>query len=120
MRLTGLIFLILAVAPVCGVQAQLAQEDESRIYAQRKQVNQFFRRFNGEEDEKGERYYPRDLLYRSPKLRCKYPGIIFDASNTGISNDLKVEFAKDVLDKEEPVILDFHGGNWFSEVHTTF
>jgi hypothetical protein len=120
MKLKGLIFLILAVAPVCGVQAQLAKEDESRLYAQTKQVNQFFRRFNGEEDEKGERYYPRDRLYRSPKLRRKYLGILFDASNTGISNELKVEFAKDVLDKDEPVILDFHGGNWFSEVHTTF
>lgn len=120
MRLRGLIFLLIAAAPVCRVQAQLAKEDESRLYAQTKQVNQFFRRFNGEEDEKGERYYPRDRLYRSPKLRRKYLGILFDASNSGISNDLKVEFAKDVLDKDEPVILDFHGGNWFSEVHTTF
>src|SRR5690606_28201182 len=108
MRIAGLIFLILTVAPVCGVQAQLAKEDESRLYAQTKQVNQFFRRFNGEEDEKGERYYPRDRLYRSPKLRRKYLGILFDASNTGISSELKVEFAKDVLDKDEPVILDFH------------
>jgi hypothetical protein len=83
-------------------------------------VNQFFRRFNGEEDEKGERYYPRDKQYRSEKLRRKYIGILFDDSNTGISGDLKVQFAKDVLDKTKPVILDFHGGNWFSEVHTTF
>lgn len=120
MRGVALIFLLLAAAPVCHVQAQLAQEDESRLYAQTKQVNQFFRRFNGEEDEKGERYYPRDRLYRSPKLRRKYLGILFDASNNSISNELKVEFAKDVLDKDEPVILDFHGGNWFSEVHTTF
>ena len=30
--------------------------DESALYAQTKQVNQFFRRFNGEEDYKGERY----------------------------------------------------------------
>lgn len=120
MRRVALIFWLLAAAPVCHVQAQLAQEDESRLYAQTKQVNQFFRRFNGEEDEKGERYYPRDRLYRSPKLRRKYLGILFDASNNSISNELKVEFAKDVLDKDEPVILDFHGGNWFSEVHTTF
>jgi hypothetical protein len=94
--------------------------DESKLYAETKQVNQFFRRFNGEEDEKGERYYPKDKLYRSEKLRKKYIGILFDAGNTGISNDLKVEFAKDVLDKSEPSILDFHGGNWFAEVHTTF
>lgn len=105
-----------------SLQAQLVGEmdDESKLYAQNKQVNQFFRRFNGEEDEKGERYYPKDRQYRSEKLRRKYIGILFDASNSGIAQDLKVQFAKDVLDKDKPGILNFHGGNWFSEVHTTF
>ena len=105
-----------------SLQAQLVDEmdDESKLYAENKQVNQFFRRFNGEEDEKGERYYPKDRLYRSEKLRKKYIGILFDASNAGITPDLKVEFTKDVIDKEKPVILNFHGGNWFSEVHTLF
>ena len=105
-----------------SLQAQLVDEmdDESKLYAENKQVNQFFRRFNGEEDEKGERYYPKDRLYRSEKLRKKYIGILFDASNAGISPDLKVEFTKDVINKEKPVILNFHGGNWFSEVHTLF
>jgi hypothetical protein len=105
-----------------SLQAQLVDDmdDESKLYAETKQVNQFFRRFNGEEDEKGERYYPRDKLYRSVKLRKKYLGILFDAGNKNISNDLKVQFANDVLDKAEPALLDFHGGSWFSEVHTTF
>ena len=105
-----------------SLQAQLVDEmdDESKLYAENKQVNQFFRRFNGEEDEKGERYYPKDRLYRSEKLRKKYIGILFDASNAGITPDLKVEFTKDIIDKEKPVILNFHGGNWFSEVHTLF
>ena len=105
-----------------SLQAQLVDEmdDESKLYAENKQVNQFFRRFNGEEDEKGERYYPKDRLYRSEKLRKKYIGILFDASNAGITPALKVEFTKDVIDKEKPVILNFHGGNWFSEVHTLF
>ncbi len=35
-------------------------EDESALYSSTKQVNQFFRRFNGEEDTKGDRYYPED------------------------------------------------------------
>jgi len=105
-----------------SLQAQLVDEmdDESKLYAENKQVNQFFRRFNGEEDEKGERYYPKDRLYRSEKLRKKYIGILFDASNAGIKPDLKVEFTKDVINKDKPVILNFHGGNWFSEVHTLF
>ena len=121
MRSIGLLFFLFFLLSH-GLQAQLVDEmdDESRLYAQNKQVNQFFRRFNGEEDEKGERYYAKDRQYRSEKLRRKYLGILFDASNAGISPDLKVQFAKDVLDKDNPIILNFHGGNWFSEVHTTF
>ena len=117
----GFVFVLL-ITLSNSLQAQLVDEtdDESKLYAQNKQVNQFFRRFNGEEDEKGERYYPKDRQYRSEKLRRKYLGILFDASNAGIAADLKVQFAKDVLDKDSPGILNFHGGNWFSEVHTTF
>ena len=95
-------------------------DDESRLYAESKQVNQFFRRFNGEEDEKGKRYYPGDKLFRTAKLRKKYLGILFDESNSGISSVLKTQFVKEVLDKPESTILDFHGAGWFSEVHTTF
>lgn len=115
--------LLIALLIDCSLSsAQIVgdMDDESRLYAQTKQVNQFFRRFNGEEDEKGERYYPNDKLYRSAKLRRKYLGILFDGSNTGITNDLKTAFARDVLDKAERGILDFHGQNWFSEVQTTF
>lgn len=104
-----------------ALTAQIVDDmDESKLYSQSKQVNQFFRRFNGEESEKGDRYYPRDKQYRSTKLRKKYLGTLFDDSNSGISNSLKVEFAKYVLDKNESSILDFHGNNWFSEVQTTF
>ena len=99
-------------------QAQIVDDDESRLYAESKQVNQFFRRFNGEEDEKGNRYYESDKLYHSSRLRKKYLEILFDESNKGISSSLKNEFSKNVLDK--PGLLDFHGDNWFSEVQTTF
>src|SRR5258708_32703510 len=80
-------------------------EDESRLYAESKQVNQFFRRFNGEEDEKGNRYYPGDKHYRSVKLRKKYLSILFDESNSGLSRSIKREFAENILDKSEGSIL---------------
>jgi len=112
-------FLILTFS--CETRAQLLdKEDESKLYAETKQVNQFFRRFNGEESEKGDRYYPKDKQYRSEKLRKKYIGMLFDASNTNISGDLKVQFAKDVLERTPPAVLEFHGGDWFAEVNTTF
>jgi len=92
--------------------------DESRFYASSKQVNQFFRRFNGEEDEKGNRYYTGDKQFRSAKLRKKYLGILFDESNPGLTLALKTQFAKDVLDK--PELLDFHAPGWFAEVQVAF
>jgi len=112
---------VLLVATSFRLQAQLVDEmDESKLYAQSKQVNQFFRRFNGEENDKGDRYYPGDKLYRSVKLRKKYIGTLFDESNAGMTSDLKVEFARQVLDADQQSILDFHRGDWFSEVSTVF
>jgi hypothetical protein len=103
-------------------QAQLVNEmeDESKLYAESKQVNQFFRRFNGEEDEKGNRYYPGDKHYRNVKLRKKYLSILFDEGNSEFSRSIKKEFAETILDKPEESILNFHGGNWFAEVFTHF
>ena len=33
---------------------------------------------------------------------------------------LKEQFISQVLDKKQPLYLDFHGGNWFAEVTTKF
>jgi hypothetical protein len=120
MRKTVLV--ILAVLPAICSLAQIVgdMDDESKLYAQTKQVNQFFRRFNGEEDEKGNRYFPSDKQYRNAKLRRKYFGVLFDAGNGGIGNDLKTAFVRDVLDKAEPAVLDFHKPGWFSEIQATF
>ena len=116
------ILIILALLPPALSSAQIVgdMDDESKLYAQSKQVNQFFRRFNGEEDEKGNRFFPGDKQYRNLKLRKKYFGVLFDASNTGIGNDMKNAFVRDVLDKAEPDVLDFHKTGWFSELQTTF
>ncbi|MBT1702902.1 hypothetical protein [Chryseosolibacter indicus] len=117
--LLPLIFIVLTLCSTNGYGQMVKDgEDESRLYAQTKQINQFFRRFNGEEDEKGERYYPNNKQYRNVKLRKKYLSILFDENNGGISKDLQVQFAKDVLEKN--LFLNFHGGNWFAEVHTIF
>lgn len=115
-------FLLFTFCLLLSAQAQIVgeMEDESRLYAESKQVNQFFRRFNGEEDEKGNRYYPGDKQYRGDKLRKQYLKILFDESNADINNSLKTEFVKDIIDKPETSILNFHGGNWFAELQTTF
>lgn len=120
MKFFRILTLVIFASSPLAAQIVGEMDDESKLYAQSKQVNQFFRRFNGEEDEKGNRYYPKDRQYRSEKLRRKYLGILFDESNTGITNSLKTEFGKYILEKPESRVLQFHGGNWFSEVSATF
>ncbi|HAH59363.1 MAG: hypothetical protein PHW35_09240 [Lentimicrobiaceae bacterium] len=94
--------------------------DESILYAQTKQVNQFFRRFNGEEDTRGNRYYKDDLQYRNAELRRKYLNVLFDYNNSSITDPMRKAFITDVLNSKQPVILDFHQGQWFAEVATRF
>jgi hypothetical protein len=119
--LKSLLFFIAAIVPAVS-QGQIVSDkiDETKLYAESKQVNQFFRRFNGEEDEKGNRYYQGDKQFRSEKLRRKYLTILFDAANGGMSDALKNEFVKAILSKPDLTILDFHTPNWYSEVQTTF
>ncbi|MTI21051.1 hypothetical protein E1176_08475 [Fulvivirga sp. RKSG066] len=120
MRLVRSLAIITIIHLSFGLQAQLVGEmdDESKLYAETKQVNQFFRRFNGEEDEKGNRYYPKDKRYRQDKLRKKYLEILFDNSNTNLDKAIKKEFVDAVIDR--PAFLDFHKDSWFAEVNTTF
>ena len=94
--------------------------DEGIYYAQTKQVNQFFRRFNGEEDIQGNKLYSGDSTVRDPKLRKKYLPILFDISNFSISQEMKETFINQVLNKKYPVYLNFHGNDWFAEVSASF
>ena len=94
--------------------------DESVFYAQTKQVNQFFRRFNAEEDVSGTRLYPGQNGYRDPKARRRYLNMIFDKDSPLVNTDQKTVFIEDVLNKKAPVFLDFHARDWYCEITTTF
>src|SRR5690606_31321499 len=93
--------------------------DDGRFAASTKQVNQFFRRFNGEESQDGKvRYYPGDKEYRDRELRRRFLGIIFDNETSQIPKDLRNEFLTEVTAENYPRYLNFHKGNWFAEVGT--
>ncbi len=94
--------------------------DESMFYAETKQVNQFFRRFNNEEGPDGVRYYKRDKEYRNPKTREKYLNILFDQKNAALTKDLRDAFKADVLNPDSNLFLNFHSDGWFAEVKTRF
>jgi hypothetical protein len=95
-------------------------EDEEKFYAETKQVNQFFRRFNGEEDEQGNRYYENDKDYRSNSLRKNYLRNLFDFQNTGLDRTLAKDFINTVNDKQNPQFIDFHAPGWFAQVNAEF
>lgn len=90
------------------------------FYAETKQVNQFFRRFNAEEDVRGVKLSTRDSMYHNPELRRKYLSLLFDRENSDISGRLKDAFIHDVTLEGSPKFLDFHGGDWFGEVVVLF
>lgn len=94
--------------------------DESVFYAQTKQVNQFFRRFNAEEDITGKRTYTGDSIFRDVKARRKYLNMLFDNSNYAVTQQEKAEFIDYVMNKKSPVYLDFHARGLFAEVSSTF
>ncbi|MEL6592641.1 MAG: hypothetical protein AAFQ68_21260 [Bacteroidota bacterium] len=114
-------FLLLAMT--MSAQAQRVGDylgDERVLYATTKQVNQFFRRFNGEESPLGERYYPKDSLYRHPPLRREYLEMLFDDGNQDLDGYKRNRFVREVLNGRDPIYLDFHGGEFFAEVKTSF
>ena len=96
------------------------QYDETKLYAETKQVNQFFRRFNGEEDKQGERLYEKDKDFHTYKLRKKYLPQLFNLENDILTDAATEEFISMVLSKEAPIYLDFHGGSWLCELQTIF
>lgn len=96
------------------------KDTEEKLYASNKQMSQFFHRFNGEEDEKGERYYEGDKQYREAGLRKKYLPMLFDTETGYISASLAKEFIQQVTDKKAPLFLDFHDPQWFAEVTVNF
>jgi hypothetical protein len=117
-----LVFLILSLF-ILDIKAQSFNSllgDESILYAQTKQMNQFFRRFNAEENTRGDRYFPGDKDYRNADLRKRYLNILFDNQNASITESLRDQFMTDVLNTKNPSYLDFHGGQWFAEVKTNF
>lgn len=125
MRKLAVIFILfitsIELAPGQGLYSPGSPQDDGRFAASTKQVNQFFRRFNGEESADGtKRYYEDDSNYRNRELRGKFISILFDNETSGIQNNLKTEFMKDVLSEPLPQYLAFHRGEWFAEVATTF
>ena len=101
-----------------GLMGFTAEEEAFR--ASTKQVNQFFRRFNGEEDLKGDKYLPDDKRYRDYKIRREYLPYLIDQSVTNANQGTTDSFIEFVNDRKSPIFLDFHGAGWSAEVNCVF
>lgn len=126
MRFTLITFAILfasiSIVSAQGIGSGGTIKDDGRFAASTKQLNQFFRRFNGEESPQdgNTRYYPGDSLYHNTALRQGFIQILFDNQTSSISKDLKDQFAKNVLSDVYPQYLNFHRPGWYSEVQAEF
>lgn len=96
------------------------QVDESVLYSMNKQVGQFVRRFNMEEDSYGKFLSKDDERYHNNALRAKLLPKMFDTFNPRTSGNLKTYFIDDVTNPKHPVYLNFLDKNWYAEVSATF
>ena len=107
------------VWPVAGQTIGDFKMDETELYAMTKQMGQFMRRFNYEEDQFGEKLNPKDPKYCSNEMRRKSLPILFDQQKYGTQTDLQRYFIEDVT-KGDSTYMTFLGGRWYSEVSCTF
>ena len=118
----NIVLLALTIAivwPVAGQTIGDFKMDETELYAMTKQMGQFMRRFNYEEDQFGEKLNPKDPKYRNNEMRRKTLPILFDQEKYGNQTDLQRYFIEDVT-KGDSTYMTFLGGKWYSEVSCTF
>src|SRR5210317_1584148 len=84
--------------------------DEKFMYAETKQINQFFRRFNSEEDLEGKRLYDGNPDYRDPEFRANYIQMLFDKQNRDITDQTKKDFIEAMTSSINPSFVDYYGG----------
>lgn len=121
------LFIAISIASISivsgqGIGSPGTIQDDGRFAASTKQLNQFFRRFNGEESptDGNVRYYPGDSAYRSRSLRKGFIDILFDNQTSSVSPDLKKTFIDTVLSEHFPQYLSFHREGWLAEVQAEF
>ena len=118
-RLLVLLLLSSMAMPVLAQSIGNFQMDESNLYAMTKQMGQFIRRFNYEEDQFGYKINPKDPAYHNRQKRQQSLSILFDQETYGSQPDLQRFFIEDVT-ADDSTFMTFLGGRWYSEVSATF
>lgn len=95
-------------------------EDETTLYRMNKQVGQFVKRFNLEEDQYGKALPSNDKRYHNNAQRKKMLPGLFDQYNARTSGELRKFFIDDVTNNKNPIYLNFLDENWYAELSVTF
>ena len=90
------LLLTLGALPVKAQSVGDFQMDETHLYAMTKQMVQFIRRFNYEEDQFGNKLNPKDPSYRNRQKRQQSLAILFDQQTYGSQPDLQRFFIEDI------------------------
>jgi hypothetical protein len=115
------VFSIISIVSGQGLGSPGTIKDDGRLSASTKQLNQFFRRFNGQESVDGiTRYYAGDPLFQDTNLRKGFLSVLFDNQTSSIPADFKNQFINQVLSPAYPQYLVFHRTGWYAEVETDF
>ena len=117
--LTFALLLSIETLPLMAQSIGDVQFDEAHLYAMTKQMGQFIRRFNYEEDQFGNQINPKDPSYRNTEKRRQSMAILFDQQTYGNQPDLQRFFIEDVTGNDS-TFMTFLGGRWYSEVSATF
>ena len=113
------LFLDLGTNPLTAQSIGDFQMDETHLYAMTKQMGQFIRRFNYEEDQFGYKINPASPDYHNREKRQKSLAILFDQETYGDQPDLQRFFIEDVT-SHDSTFMTFLGGRWYSEVSASF
>lgn len=114
-----ILVLSLGIIPARAQSIGDVQFDEAHLYAMTKQMGQFIRRFNYEEDQFGKQINPASPLYHNQQKRQQSMAILFDQATYGNQPDLQRFFIEDVTGNDS-TFMTFLGGRWYSEVSATF
>lgn len=123
---TSIFIIVLAMMlPITFISAQSfpskgLTDNETTLYAMNKQVGQFIKRFNMEEDQYGKTLNTSDPKYRNSKLRKDFLPLMFDQFSARTSGTLKNYFIDDVTKTDSPTYLQFLDTNWYAEVSAEF
>jgi hypothetical protein len=95
-------------------------EDESTLYAQTKQINQFIKRFNLEENGLGSPLNTNDPDYKNPETRYNFLPQLFDLQKFKRNDSLLLKFATEVTKPTNQQFLNFESDDWFAELDCDF